>query len=115
MATIKIITAASILIVLLATPVVSKESAVVFDFEEIGIDHQTALAAAQVFRNELEATGKFSVITKGDMEARLADAGIYDFTCYDVAGAAHNGNITGTDKAVIGPTVSQPNQLMIWT
>ena len=102
MATIKIITAASILIVLLATPVVSKESAVVFDFEEIGIDHQTALAAAQVFRNELEATGKFSVITKGDMEARLADAGIYDFTCYDVASAAHNGNIARTDKAVIG-------------
>ncbi|HUV29724.1 MAG TPA: hypothetical protein VMY05_01345 [Acidobacteriota bacterium] len=80
----------------------AQERAVVFDFAGIGIDAQTIQAATHIFRNELAATGKFSVIQKGEMEAALAEEGITDFTCHEVACAADYGYKTGAENAIIG-------------
>jgi hypothetical protein len=81
---------------------VAQERVVVFEFEAIGVDEQTVTAATHIFRNELGATGEFSVIPKEEMEAKLADAGITDFDCYDPDCAAANGFAVGAEKAIIG-------------
>jgi len=81
---------------------VAQERAVVFEFEAIGVDEQTSTSATHIFRNELDATGKFSVIPKEEMEAKLADAGITDFACYAADCAAANGFAVGAEKAIIG-------------
>ena len=82
--------------------VAAQERAVVFEFDAIGVDEQTSTSATHIFRNELDATGKFSVIPKEEMEAKLADAGITDFACYDVDCAATNGFAVGAEKVIIG-------------
>jgi hypothetical protein len=95
-----------LLIILLWLPltglVVAQEKAVVFDFEAIGVDEQTCASATHIFRNELDATGKFLVMAKGDMEAKLTDQGITDFSCYEITCAASNGFALGVEKAIIG-------------
>jgi len=80
----------------------AQERVAVFAFEAIGVDWETAEAATHIFRNELNATGKFSVIPKGDMETKLAEEGITDFTCYAIGCAAEYGYAVGADKAIIG-------------
>jgi len=97
-----IICGISLLFLLITGTAYTKQSVVIFDFEDIGVGSQTVRAATQVFRNEINATGKFAVITKAEVEARLNKAEIYDFTCYDITGASQKGNVIGSDWAIIG-------------
>jgi len=80
----------------------AKPTVAVFEFDAIGVNIQTTRAATQIFRNELGSTGKFTVLTKGDLEAGLEKAGTYNFNAYDVSGASSKGRIIGADKAIIG-------------
>lgn len=80
----------------------AQEKALVFDFESIGVDEQTITAASQIFRSELDATGKFSLIHKKDAETALAAKGITDFTCHETECAVNYGFIVGTQKVVLG-------------
>jgi len=82
--------------------VAAQERVVVFEFGAIGVDEQPITAATQIFRNELDATGKFSVIPKKEMEAKLADQGITDFSCHEITCAANYGFAVGVEKAMIG-------------
>lgn len=88
--------------VLLAGTVAAQERVAVFEFEAIGIDQEQAAIATQLFRGELGATGKFTVIPKGDVEAKLAEKGITDFSCHAFGCASEYALIAGVDKAVIG-------------
>lgn len=80
----------------------AQERVVVFEFSAIGVDEQSVTVATQIFRNELDATGKFSVIPKREMEAKLADQGITDFSCHEITCAASYGLTVGVEKAIIG-------------
>jgi len=80
----------------------AQEKAAVFEFEGIGVEQSTIMAATQIFRNELGATGKFTVLSKGDMEAKLAAGGVTDYTCNDVNCAAANGFTMSVEEVVIG-------------
>lgn len=86
----------------LAATVSAQEKAAVFDFSGIGVSPETATAASQIFRNELNATGKFAVVPKSDMDTTLAEANITDYTCFAIACAAEYGYIIRVDKAIIG-------------
>jgi hypothetical protein len=94
--------AITILLVLAAGLVAAQEKTVVFKFEGIGVDQSTIDAGTHIFANELNATGKFSVIPSGDVEAKLTEEGITSFDCYQISCAANNGFIVGAQKAVIG-------------
>jgi hypothetical protein len=78
------------------------ETACVFDFEAVNVDEQTAAATTQIFRNELESTGKFTVTSKADMDAKLSQQGITDLSCHEVTCAANYGFTVGVGNAVIG-------------
>jgi hypothetical protein len=80
----------------------AQDRVAVFEFEGIGVDYGTAEAATHIFRNELNATGKFSVIPKGDMEAALDENEITDYACHAVACAAEYGYAIGAEKTFIG-------------
>lgn len=80
----------------------AQEKALVFDFESIGVDEQTITAASQIFRSELDATGKFSLIHKKDAETMLAAKGVTDFTCHETECAVNYGFIVGAQKVVLG-------------
>ena len=86
----------------LAATVSAQEKAAVFDFSGIGVSPETVTAASQIFRNELNATGKFAVVPKSDMDTTLAEANITDYTCFAIACAAEYGYIIRVDKAIIG-------------
>jgi hypothetical protein len=87
---------------LLPVLALGQDRVAVFEFEGVGIDRGSIEAATHIFRNELNATGKFSVIPRADMEAMLAEKGIVDLACSGVTCAAEYGLIVGADKAVIG-------------
>jgi hypothetical protein len=87
---------------LLAGTVAAQKSVAVFEFEAIGIDQEQATIATQLFRGELGATGKFTVIPKGDVEAKLAEKGITDLICHATGCASEYGFIAGAGKGVIG-------------
>lgn len=89
-------------ILILTGLVVAQESAAVFEFNAVGIDEPTTSAAMQIFRNELNATGKFSVIPTEKMEASLSAKGITDFSCYDVDCGVDYGRALGTENVIIG-------------
>jgi TolB-like protein len=91
----------------------AKTSVAVFEFDPVGIDQPTAAAATQIFRSELESIGKYSVFTKGDIETRLRDAGIDDFSANDVSGAVTKSKTIGADKAVIGSLTQLGNKIMV--
>lgn len=93
-----------IIMAVLALPglLLAQEKSAVFEFEGIGVEQSTIDAATQIFRNELGATGKFTVLSKGDMEAKLAAGGVTDYSCHDVACAAQNGFTMGVEEVVIG-------------
>jgi hypothetical protein len=86
----------------LATTVSAQEKVAVFDLSGIGIAPETSAAASQIFRNELNATGKFVVVPKGDMDTELDKVNITDHACSAVACAADYGYAIRVDKAVIG-------------
>jgi len=90
----------------------AKTSAAVFEFDPIGIDRQTAAAATQIFRSELESIGKYAVLTKGDIEAGLRNAEVYDFSTNDVFGAVSKSKIVGADKAIIGSLTQLGNKIV---
>jgi TolB-like protein len=89
-------------ILLLTGLVVAQESVAVFEFNATGIDEQTTKAAMQIFINELNATGKFSVIPTEEMETNLSAKGITDFNCLDVSCAAEYGFALGIENVIIG-------------
>ena len=82
--------------------IAAQERVIVFDFDDVGVDEHTVIAASQIFRNELNATGKFVVISKRDVEAKLAEKGIIDFSCFDIGCAIEYGYSVGAEKAIIG-------------
>jgi hypothetical protein len=92
----------TLLIILLTGACIAAETAVVFDFEGIGVDQQTVVAASQIFRSDLGSSGKFTVMPKADMEAKLSLQGITDATCHEVTCAAGYGAAVGVTNAVIG-------------
>ena len=71
---------------------------VVFDPQPIGVDQATVMATAQLLRNDLAATGKFSVVDEGQVQRILGTEAF----CYDSQCAAEYGQRLGVDKAVIG-------------
>ena len=82
--------------------VMAQERTAVFEFEGLGVDPQTVESATHIFRNELNATGKFTVIARGDVEAALAEKGIADFGCYSVGCASEYGYIASAEKSIVG-------------
>ncbi len=82
--------------------IAAQERVIVFDFDNVGVDEQTVIAASQIFRNELNATGKFVVISKRDVETKLAEKGIIDFSCFDIGCATEYGYSVGAENAIIG-------------
>lgn len=81
---------------------VAQETAAVFDFDAVGVDEYTIIAASQIFRNELNATNKFAVIPKRDVEVKLAEDNVTDFSCFDITCAAKYGYTAGAEVAIIG-------------
>lgn len=71
---------------------------VVFDAQSIGVDEATVLATSQLLRNDLAATGKFSVMEEGEVERALGEKS----RCYDSQCAAEFGQRLGVDKAIVG-------------
>jgi hypothetical protein len=92
----------SLLFVLIAVPQVSqgqeKLKVVVFAAQSIGVDEATVLTTSQLLRNDLVATGKFSVMEEGRVENLLGETPI----CYDSQCAMEIGQRLGVDKAVVG-------------
>ena len=88
--------------VVLTAIVNAQERAIVFEFDAIGIDEQTNAAATQILRNELGATGKFSVIPKREIEAKLTEQNITDFSCHEIDCAVSYGVTVGAEKVVLG-------------
>jgi len=91
---------------LLSGVAVAQDRAVVFDFKGIGADQSTVEAATQIFRNELNNTGKYDVMSKADADSRLSQQGVTDYSCYDVSCAANYGYMVGAENAIIG-TITQ--------
>ena len=98
-------------LMLLAGSAMAQETAVVFELKGIGVDAQTLEAATHILRNELNATGKFTVIAKEKVEAALSEKHITDFTCHDVACASEFGYIAGAEKAIIGSLTKLGNKI----
>ncbi|MBN1210936.1 MAG: hypothetical protein JXA92_00015 [candidate division Zixibacteria bacterium] len=92
----------SFFLLLLVGSVFGQEKVVVFEFEGIGVDAQTTQAATHIFRNELNNTEEFTVISKQAMETALAEHGINDYSCYAVECASEYGYRCSAEKAVIG-------------
>ena len=82
--------------------IAAQDKTAVFEFEGIGVDAQTTEAATHIFRNELNASGKFVVIAKEEVQAALSEKRITDFACHDVTCASDFGFAAGAEKAVIG-------------
>jgi TolB-like protein len=82
--------------------VAAQESVAVFEFNSVGLDAQTTKAAMQIFKNDLDETGKFAVIPTEKMAANLSARGITDITCYDVDRAVNYGGAIGTENVIIG-------------
>lgn len=91
----------------------AKAKVAVFDFNPVGVDNQTALSASQIFRAELGAIGKYDVLTKGDIEERLQNASIYDFTAYDINSAISKGKVIDADKSVIGSLTRLGSKIIV--
>ena len=80
----------------------AQDRTVVFEFKGIGLDESSVMAASQIFRSELQATGKFTVVAKDEMESRLSNQGVSDFNCYDVTCASDYGYKLNARYAVLG-------------
>ena len=82
--------------------VVAQESVAVFEFKAVGLDEQTTEAAMQIFKNDLNETGKFAVIPTEKMAASLSAKGITDVTCHNVDCGVNYGRAIGTENVIIG-------------
>jgi TolB-like protein len=105
--------AITILTLMLVGVAAAQEKTVVFEFEGIGVDPATVEAGTHIFSSELNATGKFSVIPWGDVEAKLTEQGVTSFDCYQISCAANNGFIVGAQKAVIGTLTKLGDRITI--
>lgn len=92
----------TVCMILAAVSLCAQERVAVFEFESVGVDEETIRAATHLFGVELEATGDFTVLSKADMEAKLAAEGITDFACYDVGCASEYGYKLGVERVIIG-------------
>jgi len=93
---------ASLILIVTTAVAFGAEKVAVFDFETIGVDDQTSEAATHIFRNELGATGKYTVISRSDMDSELAEKGIDNATCFAINCAADYGYALGVPKTIIG-------------
>lgn len=93
--------------------IAAQDMTAVFEFEGIGVDPQTVESATHIFRSELNATGKFSVIARGDVEAALAEKNITDFSCHSVVCASEYGYIAGAEKSIIGSLTMLGNRITV--
>ncbi len=98
-------------LMLLAGSAMAQESTAVFELQGIGVNAQTLEAGTHILRNELNATGKFTVIAREQVEAALSEKHITDFTCHDVACASEFGYIAGAEKAIIGSLTKLGNKI----
>jgi hypothetical protein len=110
----RILITLAILITIITAPTLrAKPEIAVFDFDAISIDRATATAATQIFRAELGAIGDYIVLNKGDIEERLQDIDIYDFTAYDINTASAKGKAVKADKAVIGSLTQLGSKIIV--
>ncbi|MFC1683426.1 DUF2380 domain-containing protein [Candidatus Zixiibacteriota bacterium] len=97
-------TALVVFVLLLLTGVSSMSQAqpvsklAVFELQSIGVDGATVMTTTQLLRNDLAATGKFSVVERGEIQRELGDLA----NCYDSQCAAELGQQLGASKAVVG-------------
>jgi TolB-like protein len=70
----------------------------VFNLQPIGVDQATVLTTAQLLRNDLAGTGRFSVVEEGEMQRVLGQSAM----CYDSQCAAENGRRLEVQKAIVG-------------
>ncbi len=98
-----------VFLVVLTAIINAQESAIVFEFDAIGIDEQTNAAAIQILRNELGATGKFLAIPKREIEAKLTEQNITDFSCHEIDCAISYGFTVGAEKVVLG-SLTKPGE-----
>jgi len=92
----------SVIMLMLSGMVSAQEKAAVFEFEGIGVDQPTVEASSRIFANELNATGKYTVLPRGDIETKLIERGITDFDCFQISCAASYGSMVGAQMSVIG-------------
>lgn len=83
----------------------------VFEFEGIGLSQPEADAATQVFRGELGATGRFAVMSRADVEAKLAARGIESPVCHAVGCAAEYGQVAGVAETITGTLTMLGNRI----
>jgi hypothetical protein len=92
----------SVILLMFGGIVSAQEKAAVFEFEGIGVDQPTVKASSRIFANELNTTGKYTVLPQGDIETKLIERGITDFDCFQISCAASYGSIVGAQMSVIG-------------
>jgi hypothetical protein len=92
----------AIIMLIMSLSANARERLAVFEFDATGVDEPTNIAATQVLRNELEATGDFSVIPRNEMESILSERGVADISCYDLDCAVNYGTILDAPKAITG-------------
>lgn len=97
---VKLIAVLLLVLVVIPRPAQSQQkvSLVVFDPQSIGVDEATVLTAAQLLRNDLATTGRYSVMEEGQV-GRMLGTGA---RCYDSQCASELGRQLGVDKAVVG-------------
>jgi hypothetical protein len=89
----------------------AQETVAVFEFEGIGLSQSEADAASQIFRGELGATGSFRVMSKADVESKLAARGIQSPECRAVGCAAEYGEVAGVAETIIGTLTMLGNRI----
>ena len=108
-----LITLAVLITIFIAPTIWAKPEIAVFDFDAISIDRATATAATQIFRAELGAIADYIVLNKGDIEERLQDVDIYDFTAYDINSASAKGKAVKADKSAIGSLTQLGSKIIV--
>jgi hypothetical protein len=89
----------------------AQETVAVFELQGIGLSQPEADAASQIFRGELGATGSFRVMSKADVESKLAERGIQNPVCHAVGCAAEYGEAAGVAEAIIGTLTMLGNRI----
>jgi hypothetical protein len=89
----------------------AQQTVAVFEFQGIGLSQAEADAASQIFRGELDATGSFRVMSKADVETKLAARGIQSPVCHAVGCATEYGEAAGVAEATIGTLTMLGNRI----
>jgi hypothetical protein len=88
-----------------------QSATIVFELEAFGdFDSVTIVAATQILRDELNATGKFSVIPKAEVESKAIQSGIADVLCRDMDCAVTIGEAVGAKCGIMGTLTSWGGQ-----